>query len=193
VSAAPELTEAVVADHTILIITTPMPKNELIKWNEFCRSFSVTQVDASGTLAQVSAPISFMYCFTGGAFGSVFVDLGDKHMVLDPNGERPMVRIVTEITNDEEGLVRFVIPDGEKAESLPEGCSIEFEDVEGMFCTDEATFETNGVNINKRPGGWRTYRKKGDPFGTLRIGDTTKLSPYMGGGTFTEKKTPTEA
>jgi hypothetical protein len=69
------------------------------------------------------------------------VDHGNKHIVTDPNGERPLVRIVTDISCEENGLVRFVIPDGEKAESLPDGCVIEFEDVEGMFATNDASFE----------------------------------------------------
>jgi hypothetical protein len=40
-------------------------------------------------------------------FGSLFVDHGDKHVILDADGERPIVRIVTSITNDASGgLVR---------------------------------------------------------------------------------------
>lgn len=58
----------------------------------------------------------------------------------DLNGEQPMVRIVTSITNDEHGIVRYIIPDGEKAESLPENCVIEFDDVQGMFSTTDAAF-----------------------------------------------------
>jgi ubiquitin-activating enzyme E1 len=145
---------------------------------------------ASGNM--VPAAISFMYCFTGGLFGSVFVDHGDKHTILDANGERPLVRLVTSITNEEHGQVRYVIPDGEKAEELPEGCMVEFDDVEGCFSTDEAQFERTGLSINKVPGGWKTYRLKGDPINTLRIGDTRHLSPYMGNGTLTEKKTPVD-
>lgn len=124
-----------------MIVTSYMKKDELIKWNEFCRSFTINTVDASGAQQKVSAPISFFYCFTGGCFGSIFVDHGDKHIVTDPNGERPLVRIVTDISCEENGLVKFVIPDGEKAETLPDGCTIQFEDVEGMYANNDSSFE----------------------------------------------------
>jgi ubiquitin-activating enzyme E1 len=157
----------------------------------FCRTFTLTEIDASGAQKKVPAPISFYYCFNGGCFGTLFVDHGDKHIITDANGERPLVRIVTDITCEENGLVRFVIPDGEKAESLPDGCSIEFEDVEGMFATSDAALESRGVNLNKS-GVWKTSRSGKDPVNTLRIGDTRGFSPYIGGGTFTERKQPVE-
>jgi ubiquitin-activating enzyme E1 len=148
-------------------------------------------MDAAGAPRKVAAPISFFYCFTGGMFGSLFVDHGDKHVVTDANGEPPMVRIVTSMTNDADGLVRYVIPDGEKAESLPEGVAVEFDGVEGMFATTDEAFAKHNLNVNKS-GVWHTFRKPGDPVNTLRLGDTSGFSPYVGGGTFTERKQPVE-
>jgi len=194
VASCSELSEAVVSDHTAMLVTSPMPKDQLIKWNEFCRNFTLTEVDTvSGAPKTVPAPISFFYCFTGGAFGSVFVDHGDRHVITDANGERPLVRIVTSITCEAEGLVRFIVPDGEKAENLPEGCCVEFADVEGMYSTSDAAFESvGGACLNEAKQPWRTYRKPGDPVNTVRIGDTSGLSAYVGGGTLTEVKMPSE-
>jgi len=237
VASVDALSEAVVGDHTAVIITSYMSKAELIRWNEYCRTFTVQQLDkATGTTKAVNAPISFFYCFTvrasslwragldpahrpdkiarlfahsslslsslhrsrtcacqGGMFGSMFVDHGDSHVITDADGERPIVRIVTSISNDAEGgIVRYVVPDGEVAKNLDEGCVVEFEDVEGMYSTDDDSFAAVGTSINKKEGGWATSRKEGDPVNTIRIGDTSKLSPYVSGGTLTVKKVPFE-
>lgn len=191
VAVVDELTDDVVADHTVMLVaTTTMPKGDLIRWNEFCRGFTIPGVDTSGAPTRKPAAISFLYCTTGGFFGNVFVDHGDSHMVSDPNGEQPMVRIVTHISNEEAGLVRYSVPDGQPASSLPDECMIEFADVDGMFATTDEVYEQHGININKSKA-WHAYRKSGDPVNTLRIGDTTGFSPYVGGGTLTEKKMPT--
>jgi hypothetical protein len=91
----------------------------------------------------------------------------------------------------ENGLVKFIIPDGERAQSLPDGCSIEFDDVEGMYATSDAAFAQHSLSLNQA-GAWKTFRKPGDPVNTLRVGDTRGFSEYMGGGVFTERKQPTE-
>jgi len=190
VTSCDELTEEVVGSHTVVVITSYMPKNELIKWNEFCRNYTLSQVDAAtGAPKEVPAAISFMYCYTGGMFASVFVDHGNEHVVNDENGEQPLVRIVESISAEKSGLVRYTVPDGQPAVSLPDGCVVEFEAVEGMHATSEGTLKEQGLNINAA-GGWHTFRKKGDPVNTLRIGDTSGFSPYIGGGFFTEKKMP---
>lgn len=191
VTALDNLTEEEVGKHTVMVVTSFMPKGDLIKWNEFCRNFKLNEMDATtGAPKKTSASISFMYCFSGGTFASVFVDHGDTHTVNDENGEQPLVRIVHSITNESpNGLVRYTVPDGQPAVSLPDDCFVEFEAVEGMYATDEGTIKKQGVSINES-GGWYTFRKSGDPVNTLRIGDTSKFSPYIGGGTFTEKKMP---
>jgi len=187
VASVSELTEEVVGNHTVMVVTSAMPKDQLIRWNEFCRNRTVETPDESGAPVRKPAPISFLYCFTGGAFGSIFVDHGDVHTIHDDNGEQPMVRIVTSISNEEHGLVRFAIPDGQQTQSLPENCVIDFTDVEGMYATSDEVYRTHGVSINTSKA-WHTYSKPGDPVNTLRIGDTRGFSPYVGGGTFTEKK-----
>jgi len=189
VSVAETLTDDVVRTHTVMIVTSKMPKDQLIRWNEVCRTHSRDAVDQFGAPTKIASPISFMYCFTGGFFGSLFVDHGDSHTVHDKDGEHPMVRIVTSISNEENGLVRYTIPDGQPAQSLPENCMIEFSDVDGMYATDDEVYATHGISINKSKA-WHTFRRRGDPVNTLRIGDTRGFSEYVGGGTFTEKKTP---
>mmetsp|Transcript_49018 Transcript_49018/g.138701 ORF Transcript_49018/g.138701 Transcript_49018/m.138701 type:complete len:1126 (-) Transcript_49018:239-3616(-) len=192
VSMVTELTDEVVADHTVVVITSHdvMSKPDMIRWNEFCRGFKIDSTNDAGAPMKKAAPISFIYAFTGGMFGSVFVDHGEKHVISDPNGEHPMVRMVSSITIEENGLVRYAVPDGQRPESLPEGCMIEFSDVEGMYATDDATYQTHGISINKSKA-WQTFKRPDDPVNTLRIGDTRGFSEYVGGGTFVEKKMAT--
>ena len=133
VSMVTELTDEVVADHTVVVITshdvmskpdmiryctrtwqhvsdgsrpvaaaaytdqrhhqpsTSPPAYQLHRWNEFCRGFKIDSTNDAGAPMKKAAPISFIYAFTGGMFGSVFVDHGEKHVISDPNGEHPMV------------------------------------------------------------------------------------------------------
>lgn len=78
---APQLSEQLIAEHNVLIISEPRPLPELIMLNEFCRS----------------AGVAFFYAFVGGMCMSLFVDLGTKHLVLDPNGEKPVQKLITDI------------------------------------------------------------------------------------------------
>ena len=64
--------------------------------------------------------------------------------------------MVSSITIEENGLVRYAVPDGQRPESLPEGCMIEFSDVEGMYATDDATYQTHGQYFSDS----RNYIKK---------------------------------
>lgn len=84
----------------------------------------------------------------------------------------------------------FLRLDGQPAVSLQEGCVIEFSDVEGMYATTDEVYNTHGISINTSKA-WHTHSKPGDPVNTLRIGDTRGFSPYVGGGSFTQKKVPT--
>jgi ubiquitin-activating enzyme E1 len=80
---ADQLTEAVIRSHKVLIITEPRPLTDLIALNELCRSINV----------------AFYYAFVGGMCMSVFVDLGLKHTIFDPNGEKPVQKLITDIVS----------------------------------------------------------------------------------------------
>lgn len=166
-------------EHSVVVVfDAKMGAAEVEKWNTSCRT---TQPKA----------ISFIYVRSQGVFASVFVDHGDHHLINDKDGENPMVRIVESIEQGENALVRFSVPEGQTAESMPENCVVEFsDDIIGMDGIAEHTevIETTGETIV----GWKTSTKDKDPTNSIRIGDTSKLPAYVKGGTMTEKKVATK-
>ena len=154
--------------HSALVITDPsISRSELIRLNQFCRSNKV----------------SFFYAVTGGIWTSVFVDHGDHHIVNDPNGARPVQKLITSISKVEEGeeedecLIRYDTPEGQPPESIDEG-TFEISDVTGME-------GVNGLIVNvSHPGkdAAKTVRAKIPNFGSM--------PKYVSGGILTEKKVP---
>eukprot|EP00435_Cladocopium_sp_Y103_P042916 s1622_g12.t1 len=74
VKTAPVLNAEVVQQHSVLLICESMPLNDLLKWNEYCRTL-------------LPKPVAFLYVRTGGVFGNVFVDFGPSHVLVDANGQ----------------------------------------------------------------------------------------------------------
>eukprot|EP00397_Hematodinium_sp_SG-2012_P001249 GEMP01001250.1.p1 GENE.GEMP01001250.1~~GEMP01001250.1.p1 ORF type:complete len:1203 (-),score=302.19 GEMP01001250.1:1979-5488(-) len=166
------LTEQEILQHTVVIISQDMSAAELTKWNTVCRNQKKV--------------ISFIYCSTRSVFGTVFVDHGQAFIINDLNGEQPLVRIIESIETGPEALVRFTVPDGEAGGSLPEDSYVEFSDVVGC---DGIVSHTEEVPTTKeKVNAWKTTSKGSDPKNSVRIGDTSKLTPYVKGGIMTEKK-----
>ena len=161
VTAASELTDQLIKEHTALVITIPMPTEELIRLNEFCRSNKVC----------------YFFCHSGGVHTSIFSDLGANHIVNDFNGERPIQKLITGITQVEDGicLVRYDTPEGQQPAALSTGFFeiSEVKDVSGV----------NGVSFS-------VSHPYSDPVKTVRI--PLKITEqYTSGGLLTEKKVPT--
>ncbi len=161
-----KLTEKLVGEHTVLVICdNQMGRAELEKWDTFCRSRS-----ASG-----GKDISFIYCRSQGVFGSVFVDHGENHVVNDPNGENPLVRLFQEIrlvegkSSDDSGhvLVKFEVPEGQVKSSFPEGAYIEFSEDFPQEMRDH--IETVSSTGEKVKGVWKTATKFSDPANSIRL------------------------
>ena len=163
-SVAPQLTDAVILQHSAVVITQAVNLSELVRINDLCRT----------------AGISFLYCLTGGVSGSVFVDHGDNHHVVDFNGERPDQKLIIDITplpsDPTQCLVRYDHPAGRPPNTLAEG---DFEVTEVLGVT--------GINDKIYAA---THAPK-DPVKTLRLPlDVRSLPPYQSGGVITEKKLP---
>lgn len=172
VKTAPSLNQDLVQKHSVLLVLEDLPLNEIVMWNDFCRRSS-------------PKPIAFVYARVGGVFGTVFVDFGPSHVVVDPNGQQPAVRLVESIESASEALVRVIVPDGQSPGSLPEGSYVEFSDVKGC---DGLLAHKDAAPNDEMITGWKVRSKPTDPVNTVRIGDTTGFTPYLSGGLLTEKK-----
>ena len=87
--------------------------NNLIAVNEFCRKNGV----------------GFILSETLGAAGYAFLDFGDKHMVSDANGEQTKSFIISNISQDEQGLLTV---HEDKRHSFEDGDYVKIVEVEGM-------------------------------------------------------------
>eukprot|EP00944_MAST-04C_sp_MAST-4C-sp1_P014587 g14587.t1 len=180
VKSIPVLTEDAVKNSSVLIFTDGS-REELIKWNEFCRAHKV----------------AFMAADVLGCFGYMFTDF-IEHVVRDSNGENPNVRVITDITNDEKGVVTVLAPPEPGArryginESDHDGF-VEIDDVAGMIDSDGNSINDNVFKVKAM---YKTYKKKDGKEGKrfnayqFEIGDTSKFSKYEGGGVMTQKKVP---
>jgi ubiquitin-activating enzyme E1 len=171
VSTAPDLTEELIekAGFKAVVITDPsFPKEKLFQLNEFCRARN----------------IGFFYNVCGGFSTSIFVDLGDNHIIFDPNGEKPMTKIITNISPLEDGefMIRYETPEGQQPSTIDDGY-FELSDIIGA---GEAAIKNkvNGLVLEV------THSHK-DPVKTIRCkfpDDIASNFSYESGGILTEKK-----
>ncbi|KAF7331853.1 Ubiquitin activating enzyme [Mycena kentingensis (nom. inval.)] len=115
--------------------------------------------------------VFFIAAETRGLFGSVFNDFGPKFLCVDPTGEQPLSGMIVSVEQSAEGLVTCL---DEARHGLEDGDYVTFNEVQGMV-------ELNACEPRK-------ISVKG-PY-TFTIGDTTNLSTYKAGGTFTQVKMP---
>jgi ubiquitin-activating enzyme E1 len=151
----------------------------------------------------VDAPIGFVAISCYGLAGGLFVDYGEAFQVHDRVGDPPVVRVITHISNEEEGIVTLNDDPGAQIHGLsddPHDGWVEITDVEGMDAKDEAAAARFGASINVA-GRWRmkcyekTIRRDGKSVKVMdgykmRIGDTRGFTPYKNGGLLTQVKVP---
>ena len=154
-----ELTEELVGAHDMMVMTTGT-RDELIRWNEFCRSHETVQPDPRGKRVTQVSPVKFLAARASGAFSWVFSDFGDSFLVSDETGEPTVTRTITGITCEEEGIVQLVDPHTSEL-ARPHGVEdtdhrgyVTFSEVEGMYCKDESSMRRLGHSINSS-GPWR--------------------------------------
>lgn len=174
VKAAPELTDAIILEHTALIITEPKPLTELVRLNNLCRA----------------SAISFFYAFTGGLATSVFVDHGDNHMVHDPNGEKPIQKIIIDVVSLGNGqtLIVYDHPSGQLPETISSG-HFEITEIQGgrapvngqvfEICRDDSdrvksirvAWDSSDFRYSPGDGGMLTEKKLPKPYLMLPLAD----------------------
>lgn len=178
------LTEAVVGTHNVVVFSHTS-RSELLRWNRFCR--------------QQSPAIGFILCDIRGAMGYAFTDYGDNFYVHDATGEAPITRIITDITNDKDGVLSILGPDEDgKMHEMPDSVHdgwIEISEVQGMQLKADPQRNINNMGPRRISFANKKMFRNGkqvevfDPY-RLKIGDTSDFTPYEGGGILTQHKKP---
>ncbi|GFR86122.1 ubiquitin-like modifier-activating enzyme 1 [Elysia marginata] len=145
---------------------------------DFLKQFQVVVLTNSSLDEQVKLGefchannIKFISASTYGLFGQVFCDFGKNFVVSDVDGEQPLSCIIADIEKSSEGIVACL---DETRHGFNDEDYVTFTDVQGMT-------ELNGCEPIKI--------KVLGPY-TFSIGDTTKYSDYIRGGTVTTVKMP---
>ena len=137
-----------------------MDRDDLIKWNEFCRHRTTTSVNARGVHTETPSPIVFIAADTFGPMGYVFSDFGDTFVVQDEFGEPAIERTITSISNAKEGVVTIVNPEeSELARPLDMDDDdhtgfVTFDEVKGMYAKKETNIGALGHSLNNS-GAWK--------------------------------------
>ncbi|TMW66101.1 hypothetical protein Poli38472_003866 [Pythium oligandrum] len=179
-----ELTEEVVGAHNVVVFSHTK-RSELLKWNHFCRA--------------QSPAIGFILCDIRGAMGYTFTDFGDQFVTHDATGEAPITRIITDITNDKDGMLSILGPDEDgKMHEMPDSDHdgwVEISEVEGMTLKSDPNKNINNMGpwrikfANKKMFRNGKQVEVFDPY-RIKIGDTSDFTPYLGGGILTQHKKP---
>lgn len=152
---ANELSENLIAQYKVVVMSD-RPLAEQLAVNAWCRAHEVKFVSGS----------------TLGFLSSFFVDLGEEHVISDPDGSENLRGLISHVSNDVQGVVTC---SDEQRHGLSDGDYVTFEEVEGM------------TELNSLPPQKVRVRS---PY-SFTIGDTTKFSPYTGTrGFFNQEKMP---
>lgn len=178
------LTEELVTGHSVVVFTHTS-RQELLRWNRFCR--------------QQSPAVGFILCDIRGAMGYAFTDFGPKFITHDATGEAPITRIITDITNDKDGMLSILGPDEDgKMHEMPDSDHagwVEISEVQGMQLLSDPEKNINNMGPRRiQFANKKVFRngKQVEVFDAyrLKIGDTSEFSAYEGGGILTQHKKP---
>ena len=160
-----QINEDVIKAHSALVVTdSSVMKSQLVQMDAMCRSVGR----------------SFLYNYTSGVNSSIFVDHGDKHVVNDSDGEKPMTKLILNITpteNANEFLIRYDTPEGQVPTTIDEG-HYKLSDIMGCDALNGRVVPVS-----------HPYK---DPVKTIRatIDGIASLDGYVAGGLLTEEKIP---
>ncbi|KAL5288734.1 UBA1 family protein [Megaselia abdita] len=145
---------------------------------DFLKKFRVVVLtEASGSeqkrIAKIAHEnnIAFIIAESRGVFAKIFCDFGENFTVYDTTGTNPLSSMIASVTKDAEGVVTCL---DETRHGFEDGDYVTFTEVQGMT-------ELNGCPpIKIKVLGQYTFS----------IGDTTKFSEYVRGGTVVQVKMP---
>eukprot|EP01138_Halocafeteria_seosinensis_P000609 gb/GECG01000624.1/.p1 GENE.gb/GECG01000624.1/~~gb/GECG01000624.1/.p1 ORF type:complete len:1091 (+),score=162.54 gb/GECG01000624.1/:1-3273(+) len=131
VSVLPEKTlNEEVLDRFHVVVFTDQPISSLVRYNEYCRSRD--------------SPIGFIATEIRGLAGRAFVDFGDKHKVIDPDGEPTKQAIIVGVIDDKDadGNRHITIQTHDsKRHGFSDGESVAFKEVEGIPELSDGSFK----------------------------------------------------
>lgn len=162
---ADTLTDNLILQHSCVVITQHLELKRLVEIDNLCRGNN----------------ISFLFGYSNGLASTIFVDHGMNHFVNDKDGEKPVQKIIVDITSihdSNELLIRYETPEGQPAITISSG-NFEITEVVGI------------PSINQH---FEIKHLDNDPVKTVRIPyDFANKCPiqYISGGLITEKKVPT--
>lgn len=116
------LSDEVLGQYQVVVITNAKSKTELIRINNFCHQNN----------------IRFIAADTLGLFGYVFADFGEQWTVQDVTGEEPKTCFAESITQDQVGLV--TVAHGERHD-FEDGDVVRISEVKGMTELNDKIFK----------------------------------------------------
>ena len=157
-----------IINHIKKNITESDNKYEVVVISEFLPKNIIIQLDQICRKNK----IGFIFACEVGIYGFCFVDFGNDHIIYDKNGIDPKTYIIDSITKEEKGKV--IISEKSEKLQLTNKDMVTFNGIEGM----------TELNDNE-PRKIKILNSK-----TIEIGDTSKFSHYISGGTMTNVKIP---
>ncbi|ODV94113.1 hypothetical protein PACTADRAFT_86334 [Pachysolen tannophilus NRRL Y-2460] len=152
ISVISELSETTLKNFQVIVITD-LPLQQQLTINEFSHKNG----------------IKFISTEVRGLFGNVFVDFGDKFVILDPTGEEPHQGIVSDIESD--GTVTML---DDNRHGLEDGDFVKFSEVQGLEKLNDGTLYQVEVL---------------GPY-AFKIKFDNSIGSYEKGGIFTQVKVP---
>ena len=120
------------------------------------------QVRVDGICRAQTPPIQFICADVYGLFGAVFVDFGPGFQVVDATGEEPKSFLISQVTQEETGVVTTI---DMRMHNLEDGDKVRFAEVEGMSELNEGTHTVKVLSPYK-----------------FSIGDTRSFEAYTRNG-----------
>ncbi len=137
-----------IPNYNVVVLTDLYPKNTINKIDEIC----------------IKQNIKFLFGLNLGLFGFIFSNFGKNHTIIDKDGKDPKRFIITNITNEEKGLVTI----GEnKNFDLENEAEVLLKNIKGMEELNNRLFlitkkDNNSFYINENTLKFQKYINGGD-------------------------------
>lgn len=129
------------ADHTVCVVTVPLPEAQVIELNEACRANNCC----------------FIYTAVMSVFAKIFCDFGDEFIISDKDGEAAATSQIESVVDENPAVVKVLEDHGRHG--LEDGDKVQFARLQGVAgletgkdytvkVTGPFTFELPGVDLS---------------------------------------------